>query len=120
VHDIRYPDMDRTNQTQSSVAARKLTTPVATLRRQLEGSGCLLGGELAFAFEGEHVFRPISPNITLGLHPMTLDQVKALCVSGFSGSARRELIFAGLTAFLKELSTAGVLGRVWIDEKLRH
>jgi hypothetical protein len=46
---------------------------------------------------------------------MTLDQVKALCVSGFSGSARREVIFAGMAAFLKELSTAGVLGRVWID-----
>lgn len=46
---------------------------------------------------------------------MTLDQLKALCVSGFSDSARREVIFAGLTAFLKELSTAGVSGSVWID-----
>jgi hypothetical protein len=44
-----------------------------------------------------------------------MDQVRELCVSGFSGSIKREVIFAGLAAFLTELSAAGVSGKVWVD-----
>jgi hypothetical protein len=50
-----------------------------------------------------------------GLHPMTMAQVKALCVDKFDGSSTRGLIFAGLTTLLKELSAAGLVGGVWLD-----
>lgn len=54
--------------------------------------------------------------LTPGLHPMTMAQVKALCVDGFPTSNTRGTIFAGLTSLLAELSTAsGMVGNVWID-----
>jgi hypothetical protein len=55
------------------------------------------------------------PLLSAGFHPMTPGQVKELCVARFPDSRRRPLVFAGLSSFLAELSSAGVKGEVWID-----
>lgn len=50
-----------------------------------------------------------------GFHPMTLAEVKTLCVTSFPASTRRGMIFAGLTSFLSEMSANGLVGDVWLD-----
>lgn len=50
-----------------------------------------------------------------GFHPMTLAEVKTLCVTNFPASTRRGMIFAGLTGFLSEMSATGLVGDVWLD-----
>lgn len=58
----------------------------------------------------EHV-----PLLGPGLHTMLLEDVKALCVDGFSASTTRVPIFAGLADFIAELIANGVAGDLWID-----
>jgi hypothetical protein len=55
------------------------------------------------------------PLLSEGLHPMSLADVKRICVSEFPLSKRREPIMTSLEALLAALSSAAVKAQVWID-----
>lgn len=50
-----------------------------------------------------------------GLHPMSLTDLRGLCVDGFDRSKRRPVLFQGLTDFFTVLSNAKISGTAWID-----
>ena len=55
------------------------------------------------------------PLLQEGLHPMTLAELRALCVGRFPLSARREPIMRSLEAMCFALSSSLVKGEVWVD-----
>lgn len=56
------------------------------------------------------------PLLTAGFHSMSLDQVKALCVTPFEQtSTTRSLIMFGLVSMIGRLEYAMVQGEIWID-----
>src|SRR5688500_8482129 len=57
-------------------------------------------------------FPPLLPD---GFHPMTLADLRALCVSSRGPSLTRARIVEGLDDLVGRLVRAAVLGEVWID-----
>jgi hypothetical protein len=53
--------------------------------------------------------------LTPGLHPMTLIDLRQLCVDQFGRSKRRPIIFQGLNDFFTMLSQSRISGTAWID-----
>jgi hypothetical protein len=61
--------------------------------------------------------REYPPLLPEGLHEMSIDELRQLCVDGFnSGRDHREAVFQGLLTYLEDIETLGVsLDRIWID-----
>ncbi len=59
-----------------------------------------------------HEFAPL---LAPGLHPMTLLQVKAMCVDAFPQSKTRKDIWNGLQFVLGRPNERGVEAEVWVD-----
>lgn len=55
------------------------------------------------------------PLLPLGLHSMTLADVRNMCVSAFSPSTTREEIMDGLETLVTALANVRVPAEVWID-----
>ena len=55
---------------------------------------------------------PIIPN---GLRPLSLAEMRALCVDNFQGSESRMRIMAGLEEFVRLLEGLGLSGELWVD-----
>ena len=55
------------------------------------------------------------PLLEVGLHPMTLGELKELCVAQFHSSATRQKIFDTLTKLIEKLSKLNIAGDLWID-----
>lgn len=51
----------------------------------------------------------------VGFHPLTLQEVEKVCVTGFPLSSSRPGIFAGLKTFVERLEKDGVAGELWLD-----
>lgn len=51
----------------------------------------------------------------VGLHTVSLLEIRRLCVESFPDSKTRPMIFDALKAGLEHLKTAGVPGKLWID-----
>jgi hypothetical protein len=49
------------------------------------------------------------------MHPMTVEQVRALCVGRFPLSRTRDKIMTGLETVIAALRREGVVGEVWVD-----
>ena len=57
-------------------------------------------------------FPPLLPE---GLHPVSLEQLKEMCVTNFPLSSTRERIMIGLERLISELKTRNVCTEVWVD-----
>jgi hypothetical protein len=56
------------------------------------------------------------PLLTAGFHFYSLAELRALCVAPFDGvSITRRAIMDHLAAIVDKLSTAGIVGEVWVD-----
>lgn len=55
------------------------------------------------------------PLLPAGFHKMTLDELKKLCVDGFSSSGTRAEIFGGLCKVIEILQNADIKGELWTD-----
>jgi hypothetical protein len=53
--------------------------------------------------------------LPLGWHPMTLSELRRLCVDAFPLSATRETLMAGLETVADRLVTASIVGNLWVD-----
>lgn len=51
----------------------------------------------------------------MGWHPLTLDEIKAICVDQFPLSKTRNIILEGLQEIVEMLTLARVKGALWID-----
>lgn len=57
-------------------------------------------------------FPPLLPP---GRHDMSLEGLRALCVTSFPLSTTRSRIMAGLEAIVAKLESEGIVGELWID-----
>lgn len=55
------------------------------------------------------------PLLDIGMHAMSLDELRQLCVATFPGSVTRGAIMDGLIRIITELERAEVDGELWID-----
>jgi hypothetical protein len=55
------------------------------------------------------------PLLQVGLHQMTLEELRKLCVGRFPHSTIREEIMIGLEKTIGELEQSGIEGDLWID-----
>jgi len=63
-----------------------------------------------------HLTKPeFSPLLPLGFHPMTLADVRALCVDTFGLSSTRDQIMSGFETVVSVLVNEGVEGEIWVD-----
>jgi len=56
-----------------------------------------------------------APLLSLGLHPMTLQEMRASLVDAFRGSKRRPLIMAGFEKVVQRFLEEKIEGQFWID-----
>lgn len=55
------------------------------------------------------------PLLPIGMHLMTVGQLRSLCVNRFPLSTTRDKIMSGLEAVIEALRKQGVVGEVWVD-----
>lgn len=55
------------------------------------------------------------PLLPMGFHPMTLAQLRALCVGSFPNSITRTSVMDGLEAVILQLNKSGIPMEVWVD-----
>jgi len=55
------------------------------------------------------------PLLSLGFHPMTLDQLRGVSVDQIRQSKRRKPIMEGLEKILQKLTADGIAAEVWVD-----
>jgi hypothetical protein len=55
------------------------------------------------------------PLLPLGWHPMTLSELRRLCVDQFLLSATRPMLMAGLETIAGRLVTASIVGNLWVN-----
>jgi hypothetical protein len=55
------------------------------------------------------------PLLEGGIHPFSMDELRALTVERFPSSKRRQTLFGGLTVFIELLENAGLKSTIWID-----
>ena len=55
------------------------------------------------------------PLLAPGLYPMTLEEVRKLCVNAFPSSRTRPEIMVGLESVVGKLTQTGIVAEVWID-----
>lgn len=55
------------------------------------------------------------PLLPVGFHPMTLGEVRQLCVTRFPLSKTRDKIMHGLEVVIKTLRQEGIVADVWVD-----
>lgn len=55
------------------------------------------------------------PLLEAGFHPMTLADVRELCVVPFTNSANRRKIMEGLERIISEMQRVGIEAQVWVD-----
>ena len=56
------------------------------------------------------------PLLDVGLHQMTMAELRGLCVDRFADRAiSREPIMSGLEALLRKLKDGGIVGNLWVD-----
>jgi hypothetical protein len=53
--------------------------------------------------------------LSLGCHPMTLSEMRRLCVDPFLLSTTRPMLMAGLETIADRLVTASIVGNLWVD-----
>ena len=55
------------------------------------------------------------PLLEIGRHPMTLEQIRELCVTPFPKSTTRSQIMRGLENLIRALSNKQIVADVWVD-----
>lgn len=55
------------------------------------------------------------PLLSLGFHPMTLGDVRSLCVGAFPLSRTRDRIMVGLELVARKLHSGGIKGQIWVN-----
>ena len=55
------------------------------------------------------------PLLAAGRHPMTIAELRRLCVDGFPLSTTRPAIMTGLETVVERLHTNSVEGEIWVD-----
>ncbi len=55
------------------------------------------------------------PLLSGGLHPMSLEEFRAIAVDPFPSSERRPMLYANLEAYLRQVAETGLTGSIWLD-----
>ena len=56
-----------------------------------------------------------SPILPIGFHPMTLEQLREVCVGRFPDSTTRGRIMDGLASVIDRLQRVGIKAEIWVD-----